>query len=98
MTRAPPFRAGSQLGAEGGAEVVRTTGCPQVTARTRALGRVVRPSRGHRVRFPGRPEGKLGAGKAQFCSDPRVLRFQSHALRAASRGQALVGTIALRLQ
>lgn len=98
VTRAPPFRAGSQPGAEGGAEVVSLAGCLQVPARTRALRRVARRSRGHRVRFPGRPEGWLQAGKAQFCSDPSVLRSQSHALREASRGLALVGTIALRLQ
>lgn len=98
VTRAPPFRAGSQPGAEGGAEVVSLAGCLQVPARTRALRRVARRSRGHRVRFPGRPEGWLQAVKAQFCSDPSVLRSQSHALREASRGQALVGTIALRLQ
>lgn len=98
VTRAPPFRAGSQPRAEGGAEVVSLAGCLQVPARTLALRGVARPSRGHRVRFPGRPEGWLQAGKAQFCSDPSVLRSQSHALREVSRGQALVGTITLRLQ
>lgn len=55
----PPSGRGLSWGAEGGAEVVSLAGRLQVPARRRALRRVARPPRGHRVRLPGRPEGWL---------------------------------------
>lgn len=83
--RGRPFWAGSRLGMEGGAEVVKWRGAEGPHENPRGAGaepsRRLGPWPPHSVGFLSRPRGLL-EGRAQLYSDPGVRCSQSHAFRA----------------